>query len=50
MKYEGVRTLLCRCGTQPDYVGVRASCTWWYHTARRAAGNTITMAKSRLHL
>jgi len=24
MKYVGVRTQLCRCGTQPNYVGVRA--------------------------
>jgi len=24
MKCVGVRTQLCRCGTQPNYVGVRA--------------------------
>jgi len=44
MKYEGVTTQLCRCWTQPKYVGVRASYTWWWRTARRVAADTITMA------
>jgi len=45
MKYEGVRTLLCRCWTQPKCIGVKASYTWWLRTARRVAADTITMVK-----
>ena len=41
--YRGVRTLLCRCWTQPNYIGVRASCTEVWKPCCVAAEHNPTM-------
>jgi len=48
MKYEGVRTQLCRCGTQPKYAagGTLRSCALVHKETKEVAGAKPTV---RLH-